>query len=119
MTLKKILRNLLIGLLVFIGVLVIFIVFSVVPIDRTPAHEFSSYESMMDRLERLDTVNLKSPKNNFSVGFAKVNLTPAYPTALSVSGSRRGKVYTAVRDSIYVRTMVLDNGTQKVAIVSA
>jgi neutral ceramidase len=119
MVLKKILRYLLVGLLLFIGVLMVFTVFSVGPIDRTPAHDFSSYKSMMDQLKRLDTINLKPPKHNFSVGFAKVNLTPAYPTALSVSGSRRGKVYTAVRDSIYVRTMVLDNGTQKVAIVTA
>jgi neutral ceramidase len=119
MMLKKILRYLLIGILTIIGLLVLLIVFSIAPVDRTPVQELPAYTSMKEELKRMDTVSIIPATKSFSVGFAKVNLTPAYPTALAVYGSRKGKVYTSVHDSIYVRTLVVDNGTRKAAIVSA
>jgi neutral ceramidase len=119
MMLKKILRYLLIGILAIIGLLVLLIVFSIAPVDRTPVQELPAYARMKEELKRMDTVTVIPGTKGFAVGFSKVNLTPAYPTALAVYGSRRGKVYTAVHDSIYVRTLVVDNGTRKAAIVSA
>jgi len=57
--------------------------------------------------------------NGFRVGYSKVNLTPPHPMATAGYGKRLGKLYESVHDSIYVRTMMIDNGTRRVAIVSA
>jgi neutral ceramidase len=48
-----------------------------------------------------------------------VNITPPYPTPTAGYGKRRGKVYTSVHDSVYVRAIVIDNGITKAAIVAA
>lgn len=100
------------------GFLVIFIMVSVAPVDRTPARAFPSYSTMMSRLNELDVAIPKKGKG-FSVGYGKVNITPSAPMATAGYGKRRGRPYEYVHDSIYVRAMVVGNGVAKVAIVSA
>lgn len=116
---KKVLRIVLFAFLTLVGLLLLFVAFSVAPVDRTPAKEFSAYQETRELLKRLDTAKVLSGAKQFSVGFAKVNLTPSHRTALAGYGNRRGKRFTTVYDSIYVRALVVDNGIQKVAIVSA
>ena len=62
---------------------------------------------------------LFTAKSEFKNGYSKVNLTPREPVATAGYGKRLGRLYQSVHDSIYVRTLVIDNGTQRVAIVSA
>jgi neutral ceramidase len=119
MLFKKIFRIVLVFVLTLIGALLIFVVFSVGPVDRTPASEQSYYGSMMNRLDSLQSLPGSKNGNSFSIGFSKVNLTPPFRTATAGYGNRRGKLFTSVHDSIYVRTMVIDNGSERVAIVSA
>jgi hypothetical protein len=116
---KKILRFLLFAILVIIGALILFIVSSIAPIDRAPEKDDPSYALMMKRLSTLDTVQIHKPVYGFRVGYSKINLTPTQRTATAGYGNRKGKLFTSVLDSIYVRTMVVDNGARKVAIVSA
>ena len=119
MAYKKILRFIFLGFLVIIVALILLVAFSLAPVDRTPASEFDSYKRMMERMDQLDTLQIPKPSHHFSVGYSKVNLTPSRRTATAGYGNRRGKLFTEVLDSIYVRAMVIDNGTEKVAIVSA
>ncbi|MGC3944931.1 MAG: neutral/alkaline non-lysosomal ceramidase N-terminal domain-containing protein [Chryseolinea sp.] len=73
-----------------------------------------------DMLERIDSLNApREGVNSFSVGYAKVNITPDHLTATAGYGNRLGKKVTSVHDSIYVRCLVIDNGANKVAIVTA
>lgn len=116
---KKILRYIITGVAVVIVLLILFLAFSLAPVNRTPAQEQPFYQEMMQRLASLDSFSIPEPGHNFSIGFAKVNLTPSSPVTLTGYSSRRGKLYTSVHDSIYVRAIVVDNGAQKVAIVSA
>lgn len=118
MVFKKILRFILIVLLSVVALLLVFVGISVVPLKRTPVQEKPEYTTMMNRLDSLHPEIVQSTKG-FSVGFAKASITPAAPVALAGYGNRLGKVYTAILDSIYVRTLVIDNGVQRVAIVSA
>jgi hypothetical protein len=118
MRLKKILRYFFFGCLAIIAALALFLVFSLAPVNRTPVQELGSYDMMMDRLADLDSINI-SRADGFSVGFAKVNLTPDHRTATAGYANRRRKLFTEVLDSIYVRALVLENGSNKVAIVSA
>jgi neutral ceramidase len=118
MALKKILRITVIVLASVIGLILLFVAVSVVPLKRKPIQEKPEYAAMMSRLDSLHPEFVRSTKG-FSFGFAKENITPAHPTALAGYGNRFGKVYTAVHDSVYIRTLVVDNGSQRVAIVSA
>jgi neutral ceramidase len=116
---KKILRFVLIAVLAIVLLLIVFVAVSVAPVDRTPAREYSSVQETLALLEKLDTLKVPLASKNFSVGYAKVNLTPAQRTATAGYSKRRRKLFTTILDSIYIRAMVVDNGTQKVAIVSA
>jgi neutral ceramidase len=117
--LKKILRIFLIFLISLAGIFVLFVAVSVAPVDRTPVTESVAYGIMMKRLDSLETVTVPRATKEISAGFSKVNLTPPFKTATAGYGKRKGKLYTSVHDSVFVRTIVLDNGTQRVAIVSA
>jgi hypothetical protein len=103
--------------------LIIFVAISVGPVDRTPAESFPAYETMMKRLDALtvESADLVTHggQEGFTVGFSKVNLTPSHPMATAGYGKRRGKPYTNVHDSIFARAVVIKNGLQRVAIVSA
>ena len=118
MPFRKFLRALLISILVVAGAFVLLAVFSIGPVDRTPVAEHTFYGRMQQRLDTL-VVDTKKPTAKLSVGYAVVNLTPPMLTSTAGYGNRRGKLYTGVRDSLFVRTMVIGNGVERVAIVSA
>jgi hypothetical protein len=117
--LKKILRYVLLTLCTLVGALLLFIALSIIPIDRTPSREKTIYPEMMSRLDSLKTISIPKASRGFAVGYAVENLTPSFRTATAGYGNRMGKDFSVVRDSIYVRAMVIDNGAQKIAIVSA
>lgn len=98
--------------------LILLLLSSLALVDRTPAHLLPFYETMMRRLDSLE-IKIPETESGFSVGFSKTNITPREPVATAGYGKRRGKPYHTVHDSIYVRAMVIDNGRERVAIVSA
>jgi hypothetical protein len=116
---KKVLRVLLITVLTIVGALIVFVAVSIAPVDRSPASEDPSYEETLALLQKLDTLKISPAKKNLSVGYAKVNLTPLQRTATAGYSKRKGKRFPAVLDSIWVRALVVDNGSKKIAIVSA
>ena len=118
MFLKKTLRYALLTLAGVVGFLLIFIVISIAPVDRTGAFLLPSYDTTMKKIEALD-VDIAKPSTAFSIGFGKTNITPSQPIPTAGYGKRMGKPYRAVHDSIYARAMVITNGVNKVAIVSA
>lgn len=105
----------LMGLIIFI---ILFVMVSIAPVDRADVKTLPSYELMMDRLDSLE-VDFPEARNSFSVGYGKTNITPPAPIATAGYGKRKGKPYRAVHDSIFVRAIVIDNGSVRVAIVSA
>lgn len=52
-------------------------------------------------------------------GAAKVEITPPVGTPLAGYGKRKGKPSTGIRDPLYVRALALDDGEDKVLILSA
>jgi hypothetical protein len=115
----KLLRYLLFVLGGLLAIIIVFLLVSIAPIDRTLPQEKAFYSSMMERLDSLKGELQKKPLHQFKVGFAVENLTPSYKTATAGYGNRRGKLYSSVRDSIQVRCLVIDNGAERIAIVSA
>jgi hypothetical protein len=118
MLLKSILKYTSLTIIGIGGFLLLFMAISIAPVDRTPMESLAGYGTMM---ARLDSINIDLPRaeKGLSVGFGKINITPQEPLATAGYGKRRGKPYLLVHDSIYVRSLVIDNGAERVAIVSA
>lgn len=117
MMLKRVARFILLFLAACLIFIVLFFAISVVPIDRH-VDRTALYTEMKHRIDSLDTDTPKHP-DSFKIGFARENMTPSYRTATAGYGKRMGRLFESVHDSIYVRTMVIDNGVNRVAIVSA
>ncbi|HEY9046562.1 MAG TPA: neutral/alkaline non-lysosomal ceramidase N-terminal domain-containing protein [Ohtaekwangia sp.] len=115
---KRILRIVVITIISLVALIGLFLLVSIKPLSRTQAQDTPEYAAMMQRLDSLQPTSGKG-SHDFVVGFAKENMTPSHPISLAGYGNRLGKPYTSVRDSIYVRAMVVDNGIHRVAIVSA
>ncbi len=116
---KRIIRNLLIAIVSLIVAVVVLVLISIMPIDRTPYKEKSFYGEMMTRLDSALQKPKTLPSANFRIGFAKENITPSQRVATAGYGNRRGKLIEGIHDSVFVRTMVVQTHTSKVAIVSA
>lgn len=116
---KKTIRPVILGLGLTGGSIALLIILSVLPIDRENYQEKPFYGLMMKRIGT--TLATKKPVSNsgFSVGYGKENITPHQHTALAGYGKRRGKLFTDVMDSIFVRSLVIRNNDASVAIVSA
>jgi len=116
---KRILRILFLVILTVAILALLAVTISVAPIDRTPVSQLKIYDEMMRRLDSIPDETVTSFNTGFRVGYSRVNFTPSFPTATAGYGKRRGKPFTTVHDSVFVRTMVISNGVQTVAIVSA
>lgn len=87
-------------------------------IDRTPYQQTSYYQQMDRRLANLNLDSLQTAGDTLKAGWAKVNITPSEPVPLAGYGYRKGKKFTSINDSIWVRAFVFDNGKQKAAMVA-
>ncbi|WP_353722125.1 neutral/alkaline non-lysosomal ceramidase N-terminal domain-containing protein [Dyadobacter sp. 676] len=114
----KLLRIILKVIGIFLLLLVLAIATMITTMDDTPYREMAYYREWKTLIAgvRPDTAGASG---TLQAGWAKVNITPASPTPTAGYGNRRGKLYTAVHDSVYVRAMVIDNGHTQAAIVAA
>ncbi len=84
-------------------------------IDRTPLQETTFYKTTLDRLDSLADIDLNDEGDTLKVGWAKVNLTPDFTTSLAGYGISE---FDSVRDSVWVRAFVFDNGLQTIALLT-
>jgi neutral ceramidase len=117
--LNRVVRIIGITFLVISGLLILLIAVAIGPVNREPVSELPLYNQMLQRIDSASIAKPDSAKGTFKSGFSKVTLVPDHPTATAGYSKRRGKHFTAVHDSIFVRTLVLENGVNKVAIVTA
>lgn len=101
-----------------VSAILLLVLISVGPVDRTPATELDVYASTFQQIAALNA-GVPESTEGFSIGVGKANITPSHPISTAGYGKRKGKPYFVVHDSIFVRAMVIGNGAQKVAIVSA
>ena len=104
----------------FLIVLVVFILFFSIfeRLDSTPYKESKFYKQTMFSLDSLDRLNSNIEGDTLKMGWAKSSLIPSFPTPLAGYGERKGKINIGVEDSIWVRTIVLDNGKNRAAYIS-
>lgn len=110
----RILLRILLGLLVAI---LLFLAVSLSPNDHTPYQQTDFYQQTNARLSALS--GLPAARTAIRAGWAKANLTPAFTTPTGGYGVRRGKHWTTVADSVWVRAIVFDNGNGPVALVAS
>ncbi|MEM9337230.1 MAG: neutral/alkaline non-lysosomal ceramidase N-terminal domain-containing protein [Bacteroidota bacterium] len=105
--------------LVFILTIFILAFATLTLVDRTPPSEQAHYEVMMKRLDSLNQSLKTKDSETFKVGYSKVSLTPDSVMALAGYGARRPKEFEGILDSVYIRTIVVQFPSQKIAILSA
>lgn len=88
-------------------------------VDRIFPHAQPYYETMMSRLDSLGSSLVFSEPASLMLGFAKISITPDSVMAMAGYGARRLKTFNEIRDSVFIRTLVIKSGTKKVAILSA
>ncbi len=86
--------------------------------DRTPYRQMPYYTAWKQEIASLQ-IDRGDAGDTLKAGWAKVNITPDRPGPMAGYGNRHGKHYESVRDSVYVRAVVVDNGAFRTAIVSA
>lgn len=88
---------------------------SIEPIDKTTYKELNSYTATNQELKELITNKLLT-ENSFQAGWAKTNITPENPVSMAGYGLR--PEFEGIYDSLFVRTIVIRNQQQAIAIVS-
>ena len=112
MKVVRILLKILLGLVVVIA---LFLAVSLAPVDDTPYQKMPYYAQTKQRLAHLPAP--PPAKTLVRAGWSKANITPPYTTPTGGYGVRRGKHWRTVSDSIFARSIVLDNGGTRVAVV--
>jgi len=59
----------------------------------------------------------RAEARHFKVGFAKQDVTPTKATPMWGYGARHAALSTGIRDPLYAKAVVIDVGTEKLAIV--
>ena len=113
MKILKIIGKILLGLVIII---LIFLAFTIAPVDRTDYREMSYFQEMNTLLN--DWKPTIDTTQTLKANWAKVNLTPSKPTPTAGYGDRQGKPYQSIHDSVYVRAIVLSTSQKPIAIVS-
>ncbi len=109
---KKILRWI-------IGVTSTLILLAISLIGRVDDSPLATKEFYNHTMHRLDTFSptVHPPKTRLKASWAKVNITPKSP--MPMAGYAPRDHFDSVHDSIYVRILVIDNGSIRCSIISA
>jgi len=117
MKVQKFFRGVGKALLVLLAFLLLLALITIAPVNRE-IDRTAMLDEMQKRIGSWPPAEVRRA-DQFRVGSAKESLVPPFPVATAGYGKRRGKLYTEIRDSVFVRAMVIDNGSRRVAIVSA
>ena len=86
--------------------------------DNTPLESTSFYKQWKE-IAGNPAIKPVLIADSLKAGWASVNITPETPGPMAGYGKRRGKPFVGVLDSVFVRTLVLENNMTRAAIVSA
>lgn len=91
-------------------------------VDRTPYTETTAYQQTQSALDRYYEYRPQKGKDSLELGWSSVSLLPTQSVEtlpLAGYGARNPKTATGINDSVSVKTLVITNGSQKIAFVSA
>ena len=103
----------------FIALAIIFLATALSTVDKMPIYQQPFYALMKDRLNDLSLGNphqVKQKQPKLKVGWAAVNITPT--SAVQLVGYQPRGPHQVVHDSLFVRTLLFDDGITEIAIIS-
>jgi neutral ceramidase len=103
----------------FAGIILLLVViaFSLVgPIDRTPLEEHEEFKVMMTELDTL-ALQHHPPTKHLKIGWSEANITPTY--SMPMAGYKPRPKFEHVRDSLFTRILVVDNGSVACYFISS
>ncbi len=114
---KYFLVRLLRVILIFFGLLLIISLFLITYVDRTPPEETTYYKTSIDSIKSFEYQEDTVP-DSIRVGWSRISITPERVLPLAGYGARPDKRYKSIHDSIFVRTLVFEDGENLSAIVN-
>lgn len=102
-------------MLVTVGGMLTIAAVTLTTVDRSPLIESDHYLTTVGEFDKLNKEDFRFSGDTLKIGWAKVNLTPSFPTSLAGYGISN---YKAVVDSIWMRAFVFDNGRARVALLA-
>ena len=115
----KILKRIAQFFLFLLALIIVSLPFFIRPLDDTPYQKMPFYNEMMQRLNGFPPPSMdEMPDNDLLVGWAKVNMTPAFAVPTAGYGKRAGKAINVVHDSLFARAFFLKQGASVAYIVS-
>jgi neutral ceramidase len=103
----------LLGLVVFVIVTLLFLVR---PVDRTPFAQTTYFHKTMADQDAVQQ-KLMQPAGLLRAGVGKAGITPPVGVPLAGFGGRKGAASTGVHDSLFVRVLALQAGSQTVFVI--
>lgn len=101
-----------------IVVLLLAIIFAFIqPVDREHYSQKPHYQATLDKLSAFSNLQLEG--DTLQAGWAQVPIIPPFQTAMAGYGNREGAPYEGIKDTLWVRAFVFDNGTTRAALLSA
>ncbi len=97
-----------------IGVLVLLVVLIIRPYDGTPYKEQAFYKEFQET--KIPAIFSNDTTNEVLVGWAKGNITPKIGASMAGYGLRPS--VSEIRDSIYVRTIVFQQGKKRIVFLT-
>jgi len=110
---KKLLKILGVISLVLIALLFVFIQ----PVDYQHYSEKPHYQASLDELAAFSNLPLEG--DTLKAGWAQVPIIPTFETPMAGYGDRAGAMFEGIKDTLWVRAFVFDNGITKAAMLSA
>jgi neutral ceramidase len=110
------LRKWLVRLGVFLCIIAVLLVSFIGRIDRTPLAEKDFYTRMMSKLDTLQPTVYPATES-LTTAWGEVNITPA--NSMPMAGYRPRPKFESVHDSLYMRIIIIDNGSSEAVLVSA
>ncbi len=99
-----------------IGALTLLAISLIGPVDNSPLATKEFYNNTMLRLDTFSP-RVHPAKTKFRASWAKINITPK--SSMPMAGYAPRDHFDSVHDSIYVRILVIDNGSIQCSIISA
>ncbi len=106
------------GILCIIFLLLLVLVFiSIQPVDDEHYSQKPHYQATLDELATFSNLSLAG--DTIAAGWAQVPILPPFQTAMAGYGDRDGALFEGIKDTLWIRAFVFDNGYTKAAILSA
>lgn len=115
---RRLLRRLAVVLFTLVILAGVLLAVAVVPVNRVVQPGAPWQVQTKRYIDSVLSAPLPADTHRIKAGFGKASITPSRPVVTAGYVKRKGALFTAVRDSVFVRAAVIEKGSIRTAIVS-